>query len=118
MDKRSEDVAALALRWLESVNAALLVVDIDLEIHWANRPALDWLDAKDPVSCVGQQLHLGRSQQRLRALLEAADKDFHGICLPLSDRRAHLIVAARRITPEGEPGFYGLTFRNTGNLDL
>ena len=111
------DAGALALQWLESVRTALLLVDRELHVHWANPLALKWLSAKEPLSQVRKQLHLGRSQQQLRTLLRKADDDLEGICIPIDGRGAHLIVSARRITKSREAPFYGLVARRSDDMD-
>ena len=111
------DAGALALQWLESVRTAILLVDRELHVHWANPLALKWLSAKEPLSQVRKQLHLGRSQQQLRTLLRKADDDLEGICIPIDGRGAHLIVSARRITKSREAPFYGLVARRSDDMD-
>ena len=111
------DAGELALQWLESVGSALLLVDQDLHVHWANPLARKWLAAKETLTQVGKQLHIGRTQQPLRALLRKADEDFEGICVPIDGRGAHLIVSARRITASKEAPFYGLVARRSDALD-
>lgn len=111
------DAGALALQWLESVKSALLLVDRDLHVHWANPLARKWLAAKEPLAQVGKQLHVRRSDQPLRKLLRKADEDLEGICIPIDGRSAHLIVSARRITAPKERPFYGLVARRSDELD-
>jgi len=111
------DAGELALQWLESVGSALLLVDQDLHVHWANPLARKWLTAKEPLAQVGKQLHIGRSQQPLRTLLRKADDEFEGICVPIDGRGAHLIVSARRITASKERPFYGLIARRSDKLE-
>lgn len=113
----SADAGRLALKWLESASPALLVVDGELHIHWANPLARQWLDGREPLSKIREQLHVGRSQQQLRRLLGRADRGVDGICVPMDSRRAHLVVSARRITKKSEDAFYGLVARCTDSLE-
>ena len=111
------DAGALALRWLESVTSGLLLVDGELNVHWSNSIARGWIASQQPLSLVGTRLHLGRSQEQLRKLLNRADLDFDGICVPLEGRGSHLVVSARRITAADEAPFYGLIARRTDDLN-
>lgn len=111
------DTGNLVLRWMESVQTALLVVDSDLEIHWANPLARQWIAAKEPLSQVGTQLHLGRSQAQLRRLIDRAGKQLDGICVPIAGRGAHLILSARKITNGDATAFYGVIARSTDEVN-
>lgn len=111
------EAGSLALRWLESITTGLLLVDGELNVHWANSVARGWMASQQPLSQVGTRLHLGRSQEQLRKLICRADVDVDGICVPLESRGAHLVVSARRITQSEEAPFYGLVARRTDELD-
>ena len=111
------DTGELVLRWMESVQTALLVVDADLDIQWANPLARQWIDAKEPMSQVGMQLHLGRSEPQLRRLIDRAGKQMEGICVPIAGRGAHLILSARRITNGDSMAYYGLIARRTDDVN-
>jgi len=116
-DRAVAGAGSLALQWLESVDTALLLVDSNLSIHWANPLARNWLKSNEPLCEIRNQLHVGRSQQQLRTLLRRADKDLDGISVRIDGRGAHLIVTARRISKKDEEAFYGLIARRTDQLD-
>lgn len=111
------DTGELVLSWMESVQTALLVVDADLEVHWANPLAREWIAAKEPLSQVGTQLHIGRSQQQLRRLINRAGEQMDGICVPIEGRGAHLILSARKITDGDSAPYYGLIARCTDDVN-
>jgi DNA-binding CsgD family transcriptional regulator len=110
------DAGALALQWLEGERFAKLLINDDLRLLWANSTPLKWLEIRDCISLVGEQLIVGRSQFAIRRLVNCASQPQGGICIPVQGSAAHLIVCAKRVSSMCEEPVYGITAHRTDHI--